>query len=393
MSDWALTLSLVSPVIVASVSACSNAITLEQLTSTHPNSGPLITFFQFLVVSLYGLPRHLIWTPSSGPRLKPRTVPLSLYLVQVGLFYFISLLNSAAFAYGIPMSVHIIFRSGGLLVSMLMGLVVGKKYTWVQVVSVLLVTAGVALTTLSASPASSTSFSFSRLQINDTNAFAYAKGIAILAQALLLSGLLGLVQDWTYSVYGRPSLTSDTTANGTTASSPAPSKKPSSTWQESMFYLHFLSLPMFFFFRGDILSQLRTIHSPSSSKFFLPAFPLPSTQKTSIHIPTVYIPLLVNTLTQLVCVAGVNRLTTRMSALTVTLVLVVRKAVSLVLSVVCDGIVVKYAAKAMGDPHFGTKKMDVDARMMWSGAALVMLGTIGYSLGGTKKYAQKEKNN
>jgi hypothetical protein len=43
---------------------------------------------------------------------------------------------------------------------------------------------------------------------------------------------------------------------------------------------------------------------------------------------------LANTLTQLLCTAGVNRLTTRVPALTMTLVLVVRnKAVSLVLSV------------------------------------------------------------
>ena len=313
----------------------SNALTLEQLTSTHPRFGSLITYFQFLVVSLYGLPQHLVWTPS-GPRFKPRTVPLAPYLVQVGLFYLISLLNNAAFAYRIPMSVHIIFRSGGLVVSMLLGWIVGKRYRPMQVASVLVVTVGVALTTLSASSRSSKTTAAA-----DSNgtAYTYATGIAILSLALLLSGLLGLVQDWTYTTYGRGG---------------AGSSKP---WQESMFYLHFLSLPLFIFVRDDLSSQLRAMYSPSSPRLF------------STNIPTVYIPLVLNSLTQLVCVAGVNRLTTRVSALTVTLVLVVRKAVSLVLSVVGDG----YTARVM------------DPRMMWTGAVLVMLGTAGYSIAGARK--------
>jgi len=321
---------------------CSNAVTLEQLTSTHPRFGSLITFFQFLVVSLYGLPQHLVWTPS-GPRLKPRTVPLTPYLIQVGLFYFISLLNNAAFAYRIPMSVHIIFRSGGLIVSMVLGrILVGKRYTWMQVESVMLVTAGVALTTFSAS----TSTTIAAAEDNDsTNAYTYATGITILSLALLLSGLLGLVQDWTFTTYGRRR-----------------------SWRESMFYLHFLSLPMFFFIWGDISSQLRAIHSPLSPKLVF------------LNVPTVYVPLALNTLTQLVCVAGVNRLTTRVSALTVTLVLVVRKATSLVLSVVGDGFVVNFAARAMGDDNRQTKRVEVNGRMMWTGAVLVMMGTIGYTI-------------
>lgn len=217
----------------------------------------------------------------------------------------------------------------------------GKKYTAMQVESVMLVTTGVALTTLSASSAATAPTE------DITNAYTYATGIAILSLALLLSGLLGLVQDWTYTTYGRRT-----------------SKPP---WRESMFYLHFLSLPMFFFIWGDISSQLRDIHSPPSPKLFF-------------NIPTVYIPLALNTLTQLVCVAGVNRLTTRVSALTVTLVLVVRKATSLVLSIMGDGFVVKYAARAMmGDDH-KTKRVEVDERMMWTGAVLVMMGTIGYTI-------------
>ena len=77
-----------------------------------------------------GLPRHLTFSdgPIPYPRLKPRKIPLTPYLIQVALFYAVSLLNNMAFGYQIPMPVHIIFRSGGLIVSMLLGyLIVGKR--------------------------------------------------------------------------------------------------------------------------------------------------------------------------------------------------------------------------------------------------------------------------
>ncbi|KAI0366191.1 UAA transporter [Pilatotrama ljubarskyi] len=128
--DWATTLGLIFG------GCCSNALTLEHLTRTHPRSGSLITFAQFVLISLHGLPRFLsfrAWRPCPRialpvPRLRPRTTPLAPYLAQVALFYALSLLNNAAFAYSIPMPVHIIFRSGGLVVSMLMGwLLAGKR--------------------------------------------------------------------------------------------------------------------------------------------------------------------------------------------------------------------------------------------------------------------------
>ena len=60
-------------------------------------------------------------------RLKPRRIPIARYAIQVLLFLLISLLNNAAFAYRVPMAVHIIFRSGGLVVNMLMGWIIEKR--------------------------------------------------------------------------------------------------------------------------------------------------------------------------------------------------------------------------------------------------------------------------
>ncbi|KAF8075844.1 UAA transporter [Lyophyllum atratum] len=386
LSDWFTTLSLVFG------GCCSNAITLEQLTSEYPHAGSLITFFQFTIISIYGLPKHLTWTPH-GPRFKPRRIPLTPYLIQVALFYFISSLNNAAFAYRIPMAVHIIFRSGGLIISMVLGwLVVGKRYTPTQILSVLLVTLGVVLTTLSASQPPKA------YHPSDppTKSYTYATGIAILTLALLFSGFLGLVQDWTYSTYGRPD-PPGTSSKPTTLQGKQPSKEGSPAWQESMFYLHFLALPMFLSVRSDLTAQITALNAGPRISFPLPlrtpppflASLLPSNSSylslapesassapstLVLAFPTAYLPLLLNTLTQLLCVAGVHRLTTRVPALTVTLVLVVRKAVSLVLSVV--------GVEMMGQGKGGGA--EVDKVMMWTGAVMVLVGTVAYSVGSGK---------
>ena len=61
-------------------------------------------------------------------RLKERSIPISSWGTQVVLFLMTSLLNNAAFGYRVPMGVHIIFRSGGLVVNMLMGwLIAGRR--------------------------------------------------------------------------------------------------------------------------------------------------------------------------------------------------------------------------------------------------------------------------
>jgi len=124
LASWATTISLIFG------GCCSNAITLEQLTLQHPNAGSILTFFQFLLISIHGLPKFIVWK-RFGPWLRTPRVPIVQYLLQVALFYLISLLNNAAFAYHIPMAVHIIFRSGGLIISMTLGwLVSGKVYVF-----------------------------------------------------------------------------------------------------------------------------------------------------------------------------------------------------------------------------------------------------------------------
>ena len=59
------------------------------------------------------------------------------------LFYSINMLNNWAFAFNISVPVHIILRSFGSVTTMLAGVVRGKRYSKLQVSSVVLLTIGV----------------------------------------------------------------------------------------------------------------------------------------------------------------------------------------------------------------------------------------------------------
>jgi solute carrier family 35 (UDP-xylose/UDP-N-acetylglucosamine transporter), member B4 len=234
-----------------------------------------------------------------------------------------------------------------------------------QVLSVLLVTFGVAVTTFSAS-----NTKFSLEGGFDAHFDSYAIGIVLLSLALVLSGLLGLVQDKTFAAYAERS------ENGRAGAR--------QSWQESMFLLHFLSLPIFWSARRDLANQFTTIHTGPRTQIdladYVDFYPLVTRKRslvpTTFSLPAAYIPLLLNTITQLFCVSGVHRLTTRVSSLTVTLVLVVRKAISLIISVL----------------FLDAKGGQRENPLMWIGAALVLLGTVGYSFGSSQgKKAEKQK--
>jgi UDP-xylose/UDP-N-acetylglucosamine transporter B4 len=204
----------------------------------------------------------------------------------------------------------------------------------------MLVTFGVYLTT--------TSNSASPVDRASTDPYVYSKGVAILVVALFLSSYLGLVQERTMAAHQ--------------AEKPSEDSPFAPPHLESLFYLHVLALPMFLPLSSLVQSQF---------------FALGSNQPWTIHpffgIPSPYVPLALNAVTQLVCVTGVHRLlTSSYSVLTVNLVLVIRKVVSLMLSVLMDG--------NWRQPR------------LWTGASLVTLGTILYAVAGQSSKPLQEQD-
>ncbi|KAI9477788.1 MAG: UAA transporter [Benjaminiella poitrasii] len=334
------------PMILALIfgGCCSNVFALEVLVTDAPRSGQLITFGQFLFVSLEGLRHQLTWG-RFGPKLKPTIVPIRNWLFLVIMFFIVSLLNNLALGYNISVPLHIIFRSGGLIVNMILGaLILKKRYSLGQIVGVLFVTAGVVWATLDNASSSHES--------NSGNTTEFLTGIFLLLVAMILSAGMGLFQEVTYRKYGKQ-------------------------WREGLFYTHFLALPFFFMFYKDLLNQV-TVYNKSplmAVADLMDQVPLLGYTKelmppqllsflSSIQLRKLWAFLLMNVLTQYVCIAGVNRMTSVATSLTLNLVLNLRKFSSLMFSII-------YFKNPFG---FGAKM----------GSALVFFGTLIYTRAGIK---------
>ncbi|KAJ6584669.1 UAA transporter [Mycena capillaripes] len=274
---------------------CVNFWAYEQLLLMNSRIGSALTFSHVAFITAQSLPTFLFFPPGHRlPRLKPRQVPLGHWAAQVLLLTTSTLLYNWAFAYNVQVSILIVFRSAGLAVSMLFGfLFAGKRYTIMQVVSVLLVSAGVILATLARpSSAAATTKKGGHIVQSAEDLQRYTMGISMLTVSLVLTGLFGLLQERTYRTFGP-------------------------CWKEGVFYTHFLSLPVFLFLARDVQQGIRSLSD--------------STSDTSAMASWLVLGL--NLCSQLVCVSGVNKLSSQVSSVSTNIVLTVRKAISLCFSV------------------------------------------------------------
>jgi UDP-galactose transporter len=138
----------------------------------------------------------------------------------------------------------------------------------------------------------------------------FEMGLIVLLVAQLLSAWMGAYVEDVYLQYGNH-------------------------WRANLFYSHLLSIPLFASFTPTLYRQFE--HLQASKPFQIPptiASTLPGSvnkalASTSQHV----IYLTANAVTQLLCITGVNILSANTSAVTVTIVLNIRKLVSFLLSI------------------------------------------------------------
>lgn len=143
----------------------------------------------------------------------------------------------------------------------------------------------------------------------DVKDSSFEMGLLILLVAQMLSSYMGIYVQDTYAQYGKH-------------------------WDENLFYSHAFSLPMFLPLQPTLSTQferLRNSPAPQLPAQLLPYVPL-ALQRLVLKTPTSLYHLALNSITQLVCITGVNLLGARSSAVTVTIILNVRKLVSFMLS-------------------------------------------------------------
>ncbi|EPX74280.1 NST UDP-N-acetylglucosamine transporter [Schizosaccharomyces octosporus yFS286] len=269
---------------------CSTAYTLEAIVREYPKSGLLITFSQFVFITIEGLVYFLLYNPSA---LKSPNVPRKRWMYIVFLFFSINVLNNVALGFDVSVPVHIILRSSGPLTTMSVGwMLANKKYTILQMISVVFLTIGVVISVLG---------NANDIHVHMSSTTNFTIGFTILMVTQLLGAFMGLLLEDTY-------------------------KKYNASWRESLFYTHAFSIPFFLPLLGSIRRQwmLLFTDSKSSNLYFF-------------GMPPAFWYICLNTLAQYVCVRGVNSLGSQSSALTVTIILNIRKFVSLCLSILLFG--------------------------------------------------------
>ncbi|GIX79860.1 UDP-xylose and UDP-N-acetylglucosamine transporter [Caerostris extrusa] len=129
-------------VVLTIISCCSNVVLLEILMKEVPGCGNIITFSQFFFIALVGF----IFTSKYGTK-KP-AIPIRNYVVLVIIYFAVSVSNNCALNFDIPMPLHMIFKSGSLVTSMMLGiLILKRRYSVQKYISVMLVSVGIFIAT------------------------------------------------------------------------------------------------------------------------------------------------------------------------------------------------------------------------------------------------------
>ncbi len=309
MPEWINVIAMISLIFGG---CCANVFALEAIVKEAPGSGTLITCTQFFLTSLFNLRPHVDF--SRGIRhlyLKPRAIPLQRWVVYTVMFLTINMLNNKAFDYKISVPLHIILRSAGPVFTMAVGYLSGKRYSILQIVAVAFLFLGVVQAAVA--DAESKGAQISLVQSGTTSQSDFFVGFGILYLAMLCSAIMGVYTDRTYAKYGRDH------------------------WKENLFYSHTLSLPFFMLYWPDLMTQSQTLlSSPSMTNFVAAqhqALVPDIFHQLLARTPVQLVLLLTNGMTQYLCIRGVNLLSARSSSLTVTIVLNVRKLISLILSI------------------------------------------------------------
>uniref|UniRef100_A0A3Q4N696 Solute carrier family 35 member B4 n=1 Tax=Neolamprologus brichardi TaxID=32507 RepID=A0A3Q4N696_NEOBR len=307
-------------VVLVFVGCCSNVVFLELLVRDFPGCGNIVTFAQFVFIALEGF----IFETNFG-RKKP-AIPISNYVIMVTMFFTVSVINNYALNFNIAMPLHMIFRSGSLIANMILGIIILKKrYSASKYLSIALVSAGIFICTIM----SAKQVNVSNEGSEDQGFYTFMHwliGIAMLTFALLMSARMGIFQETLYKKYGKHS-------------------------KEALFYNHCLPLPGFLLLSTNIYNHCVLFSQSSESPMLIPG--------VELTVPIMWIYLLINVITQYVCIRGVFILTTECASLTVTLVVTLRKFLSLIFSII-------YFQNPFTAWH-------------WVGTAVVFVGTLLYT--------------
>ncbi|CAI4229482.1 unnamed protein product [Auanema sp. JU1783] len=326
---WCSGMSALGPIAGVLGGCMGCMVVVENIAKQQPSAMNLMTFATFLFTAVHGL----IFT--SKFLTVRNKIPLKGYIPTVITFFTVNVINNQALNFHVPVPLHIIFRSGSLLANMVLALCLGKRYNTRKYLAVLAITVGIIICTLASNGVEKDS----GISMEEASKHyqEWMIGIGMLTFALIASAYLAIAQEQMYKDYG---------------------KHPT----EAMFVIHAVSLPFFLLMGSDIASSAATF--TASAPFSLLGINFP--------ISALWVNLVLSCFLQYFCIRFVYELNSRVDALTVTLVVTLRKFLSLIVSI-------WWFQNPFTEQH-------------WVGAILVFVGTLAFAdIWGTKAASKDDK--
>jgi solute carrier family 35 (UDP-xylose/UDP-N-acetylglucosamine transporter), member B4 len=311
----------------------ANVFLLELIIKGSPDTFYALTCAQYICVGLLTLPlvlrlkaphEDIEGAASMCPfRLRHSRIPLHNKIILSATAWAMSVANNIVFSFDVSVPLHATFRSSSLMMNMLAGyLFLNKRFTLPQVLCAATICIGlIALTlekTRKARKEGNTSAAADDvLLMPSAPTWHSAIGVSILVTTTFCTAGLGVFQEYMYRDAHRREAAREAQRHTTTkcltgsdnGNNDGDGDDAAPLWAEALCMSHLYALPLFLLFPSRLFQEFASIH------------------------PANRVHLLLNCLTQLVCIAGVYVMNQRTSAFTLTLTLTLRKLASVTLSV------------------------------------------------------------
>lgn len=287
---------------------CSNVISFETLVNTNYSQfqslTSFITFFQLSYTIIINIPFIIT-------KFHSRKVPIRKHIVSALLFLGGNWLNNFAFSYsGVTIPCHIIFKSLNVLINLVLGyIILKKKYSASQVSLCVLITIGCILALVFKDndisikdyygyKSSIMNLFYQKQSLIGHSYFSYNSefihGICVLLTSSIMASLLQIYNCKIYQEHGKD------------------------CWKEVMIAQHLLTMPALLLFNQASIKQncLLIVKSFATNKTFV-------------------LKLVINCITQSVCIYGVNLLASNLDSsnfIVLNITLTFRKLLSLIIS-------------------------------------------------------------
>lgn len=284
-------------ILITIFGCCSNVYSFEKLLQIDSQITTLVTLTQFviifIIVSIY-LKVSSFWDQNIKTTKSAKSSAFN-YQFFIPIFSQVlsSYLGNLVFQYDLPMPAHIIFRSSGTAMTILLGwLIWNKKYGNEQIIGSTLIAIGTMLFTIDVSGNNGGDTGSSR----NNNIIGYG----ILIFSTLINSLTSLYKEHIYQ-------------DNSTAT-----KKLE--WKEVLYYNYLYGMLVYIPLIPRIFQEYEILIRILEDRNipYLEAFGMFS----------------INWITQLICILGVNLLCFKVSALSLTIILLIRRFLSLILSII-----------------------------------------------------------